>query len=559
MKILAFNTTHDSSVAFYVDGRLEFFCKEERVTRKKRDKQPFKSLSLFRDYYKGKIDRCLYLTPSNINTDFGTYYDYIRKIFDVELENYSSLTHHICHAGLAFFNSEFKQALVIVVDRHGSIFFSNSTPLARECESVFVADIDRSLMPIKPIYKNFSLIQSDDKKVQIETQIRNFYGQDCDCYARSAFSIITAYESATTLIGNDPLENGKTMGLSSYCEKEEFDPLFVNGFADSSKFFSNANAVIPGYQHDSACFVDEYQNFTTEVTKDNFSYYAEKAKHVQVETQKAMLDLIKKYIKLTGIRNVCVVGGYGLNVVANNYYLKNLPDVNFYFEPVADDTGVSIGAAMLETIQATGIIPESLNDNFYHFYADAESIDVGKDSSIEEICNLLIDQKSIGLFEGRPEAGPRALGHRSILFDPRNKDAKDIINSIKKREWYRPFAGIILKSEFKNYFDTLGLDESKYMTINFDAYDQTVQLVPGIIHVDNTCRIQTVSEGTIFEILSLFYKKTGCPMLLNTSLNLAGDPLVHTKQDALHTLEQSTLDYLYFVDNKKLVKNTKND
>jgi carbamoyltransferase len=165
---------------------------------------------------------------------------------------------------------------------------------------------------------------------------------------------------------------------------------------------------------------------------------------------------------------------------------------------------------------------------------------------------LLIDQKSVAIFDGAPEAGPRALGHRSILFDPRNKNAKDIVNKIKKREWYRPFAGIILESQFNEYFDTCGLKESKFMTINFEAKSGVRDYVPGIIHVDNTCRIQTVSSGFLFNLLTLFYNKTGCPMLLNTSFNLAGEALVQTKKDALDTLNNCSLDAVYFVDDNKL-------
>lgn len=131
--------------------------------------------------------------------------------------------------------------------------------------------------------------------------------------------------------------------------------------------------------------------------------------------------------------------------------------------------------------------------------------------------------------------GPRALGHRSLLFDPRNTDGKDIVNTLKKREWYRPFAGIILEEHFKTYFHTLGLNSSEFMTINFECKDGVKEYVPSIVHVDNTCRIQTVSPNNpfLFNLLTKFYEKTGCPMLLNTSFNLAGDPLIQTKKDVM--------------------------
>jgi carbamoyltransferase len=163
----------------------------------------------------------------------------------------------------------------------------------------------------------------------------------------------------------------------------------------------------------------------------------------------------------------------------------------------------------------------------------------------------------VAIFEGQPESGPRALGHRSILFDPRNKNGKNLVNKIKKREWYRPFAGTILKEKFEEYFESHGLTESPYMTINFSCKEKTIDFVPAIVHVDNTCRIQTVEDGFFYELLEMFYEKTGCPMLLNTSFNLAGEPLVQTKKEALKTFNNTTLDAIYFVDENKIVK--KND
>ena len=111
-----------------------------------------------------------------------------------------------------------------------------------------------------------------------------------------------------------------------------------------------------------------------------------------------------------------------------------------------------------------------------------------------------------------------------------------------------------MQEYFDQYFNTLGLKESPYMTINFDCIEHTQKLVPGIVHVDNTCRIQTVSKGFLYDLLKKFYVKTGCPMLLNTSFNLAGNPLVQTKKDAVHTFEMSTLDLICFIESDRLFK-----
>tara|TARA_R100000742_G_C4277906_1_gene100177 strand:+ start:325 stop:1956 length:1632 start_codon:yes stop_codon:yes gene_type:complete len=539
MRILAFNIAHDSAVCSLLNGKIEFFCKEERLTRKKRDKHPFKSMELYESLKLGKVNHVLYLTPSNCEPDIEhVWRNYVNKKFNVEMENYSSLLHHKCHASLAYHNSKFEKALVFVIDRNGSIFFKEGQSVARESESVFVGNKNK----LECISKNFWLeLNKESHKSNILNSLKQYY-PDCDISSNNSLGITKVYEAATTLIGQHVLENGKTMGLASYGKKLNNEKLFVNNIPDSNKFSF--------LKDDSVCFYNCENFITKDINKTNYNFYADKARLVQTETQKQSLRLIKKYVKNTGIKNVCMVGGYALNVVANNFYLKNLPNVNFYFEPVADDTGVPIGAAMLKYKEETKKLVHPCTDNFYHYYKK-EKLKIGKKSNIKEISKLLANKKSVAIFEGNPEAGPRALGHRSILFDPRHSDAKQIVNNIKKREWYRPFAGVVLKTEFKKYFETLDLKESPYMTINFNVLPKAP--IPGVVHVDNTCRVQTVSEGFLYKLLKQFYVDTKCPVLLNTSFNLAGEALVQTQEDALLTLKNSSLDAIYFVDEEKIV------
>lgn len=548
MRILAFNITHDSAVCSINDGQIEYFCKEERLSKVKRDMHPFKSLEKFRSLNFGPIDHILYLTPTNNESDIELMYKiYCEKTFDVVPENFSSLQHHLCHASIAFYNSKFDRALVFVIDRNGSIFFISGQPAAREAESVFLFVVNKS---ITALYKSFWLYPEYESKKHIVKNAISEQFPGCSLLVNNGLSIVKVYEAATTLLGQPPLENGKTMGLSAYGRVPSRVKLFSDDFVPIGEQFTYLDTA-----DNPVCFF--YKDFETDIgtmTEDDYQWCADRAKWVQLETQDAALALIEKYVKTNNIKNVCVVGGYGLNVVANNHYVKHLPDVNFYFEPVADDTGIPLGAAMLKYNLLTKNIPNPVTDNFYHFYEFNETIKEGNPCSIDDLVNLLVDQKSLAIFEGNPEAGPRALGHRSILFDPRNSDAKKLVNGIKKREWYRPFAGVILESEFKNYFDTVGLDSSPYMTINFDCLPTVKDKIPGVVHVDGTCRVQTVSAGFLYDLLLKFYKKTGCPMLLNTSFNLAGLPLVQTKEDALATLRNSSLDAVYFVDDQKIVK-----
>lgn len=170
----------------------------------------------------------------------------------------------------------------------------------------------------------------------------------------------------------------------------------------------------------------------------------------------------------------------------------------------------------------------------------------------KEVVDILCQQNIVAMFQGHSEWGPRALGNRSLLFDARNPKAKDLVNVIKKREWYRPFAGTIMLEHVNDYFHMYNLKESPYMTFAVEAKEKAIKEVPGIIHVDNTCRIQTVTVNQnkhFYNLLKEFYIKTNVPILLNTSFNLAGETLVETIDDAMDVLNRSDIKYLYLPEN----------
>lgn len=169
-------------------------------------------------------------------------------------------------------------------------------------------------------------------------------------------------------------------------------------------------------------------------------------------------------------------------------------------------------------------------------------------NNIKEAVDILLEQKPLVIFQGNSEWGHRALGNRSILFDPRNKDAKNIVNNFKKREWWRPLAGTILLDHVHDWFDIATLKESPYMSFAVDAKQQAIEKIPSIVHVDNTCRIQTVTiEQNInyYNLILEFYNKTGVPVLLNTSFNIAGLPIVETLDQAKYVCSVSEFKYLY--------------
>jgi carbamoyltransferase len=195
-----------------------------------------------------------------------------------------------------------------------------------------------------------------------------------------------------------------------------------------------------------------------------------------------------------------------------------------------------------------------LNNLFFNHVLHDYKIE-GINATETDIATLLSQGKIVAVYNGQAEAGPRALGNRSILFDPRNTESKKIINKVKNREWYRPFAGSVLKSDVQEYFETHGLTESPFMTVSFQVKDEKKNVIPGVVHVDGSCRIQTVDKSILhfYNVLTEFKKITGVSVLLNTSFNLAGEALVETPSDAIETFNRSGIDVLWFPENGKMM------
>lgn len=168
--------------------------------------------------------------------------------------------------------------------------------------------------------------------------------------------------------------------------------------------------------------------------------------------------------------------------------------------------------------------------------------------TVNEAVTILLEQKPLVIFQGHSEWGPRALGNRSILFDPRNKNAKEIVNTFKKRQWWRPTAGTILLEHVHDWFDMGTLKESPYMSFAVEAKQKAIDIIPAIVHVDNTCRIQTVTKEqnlNYYNLINEFYKITNVPVLLNTSFNLSGYAIVETMEQAIWVCKNSEFKYIY--------------
>ena len=179
------------------------------------------------------------------------------------------------------------------------------------------------------------------------------------------------------------------------------------------------------------------------------------------------------------------------------------------------------------------------------------------DVTCEDVVERILDKQIGAIHQGRSEVGPRALGNRSIIFDPRLPNGKEIVNTVKKREEFRPFAGSVLEEHAHEWFDMIGLDRSPFMTFNLRVKSDRQKYIPAITHVDGTCRIQTVNKvdnANYYNLIKAFHKETKIPMVLNTSFNLAGQAMVENVKQALKTLSKSNMDYVYFADVNMLVE-----
>jgi|TARA_R110002096_G_scaffold44004_2_gene118383 carbamoyltransferase len=245
-----------------------------------------------------------------------------------------------------------------------------------------------------------------------------------------------------------------------------------------------------------------------------------------------LVDFFKKYANTNDI--ISYSGGVAQNVVWNTKLKKTFP--NIIIPPHSSDEGISLGA--IKVLFDLYNISFSKIKHFPYCQSDISPPNKPTDETINRIVDLLVDNKTVGVYFDNGEIGPRALGNRSILMNPKIKNGKNKINDIKNREYYRPFGAVILEEYFDKYFNGVS-DEYMLYTSTFK---EDSEIYESISHIDNTCRVQICKIGYIKNILQEFNKRTGCPMLLNTSLNLSGKPIAGYPQDAFSLFQSSKLD-----------------
>ncbi|QNP68201.1 carbamoyl transferase [Streptomyces roseirectus] len=464
------------------------------------------------------------------------------------------IRHHMAHAASAFLPSPFPEAAVLVVDGAGSLFEGQGV----ETMTLSVGN-GTEITEISKVYgTNWSTDGLREARVYQAGDSDHSLGFMYKAVSRAIG--FTLYEEGPWYL----TEDGKTMGLAPYGTdryraefRRHLDLLPQGRFTLHLKdggLLDFVEHALDGYEGD-----------------ERFARGADLAWAAQDLLETAVLHAAHWLHRETGLTRLCLAGGVVLNSVANGKILRDTPFTDVFAQPAAGDNGCAVGCAYYghhvlgEQPRPRGPkAPRTAPRPQHHTYLGrpytTEEIQRALDASglphrrVEHPARLaagLLPQGAlIGWFTGGSEFGPRALGHRSILADPRRAEMKDILNSkVKHREAFRPFAPAVLAHRAAEYFD---LDiESPYMLLVAPVRDNRRQEVPAITHVDGTARVQTLTpeaNGAFYDLVERFGELTSVPVVLNTSFNDRGEPIVETPEQALAFFGPSKLDYLFLED-----------
>lgn len=383
------------------------------------------------------------------------------------------------------------------------------------------------------------------------------------CKARQPFpdSLGMAYAAVTEFLGFRAFDDEwKVMGMAAYGKPRYYEEL--NGLIEVQDDLSiRLNHRIFAFQcygrnkwfHDDFRLRSLRRSAEAPLLQEHFDFAAS----FQAVFEDKLLALLRNVKRAhPEEKKLCLSGGVFLNCLFNGKLAQEQIFEEVYVDCNPGDAGAALGAAVHAHHQLTGYYPEALghqNSLSRGFSADeigkalsGANMSYREMSSVNDVANLLAENKILGLFQGRGEYGPRALGARSIIADPRAKENKDIINArVKYREAFRPFAPSILHEHQGEFFSSSVF--SPYMSFAVRAKPHASSVVPAVIHEDQTARIQSVTRGAspfYHELITAFRAQTGVPMLLNTSFNIRGEPIVYTPSDAINTFRRANLDCL---------------
>ena len=456
---------------------------------------------------------------------------------DMKPHEVYSINHHYSHALSSYMVSPFDEALIVIMDGGGNLLDNDVHEwwsVKREQSSYYIGKGN-----------NIKLIDRD-----FESPFESGFGE--------------VYRYFTHHLGWATSDAGKVMALAAYGNPKKFSDKKIFDFDPETGDLTCRIRNIPLddlnlYDHLRAL---GYGDIPPRKPEDEITQiHMDLARHVQDEIECAIATKLIYLSKITGIKNACLAGGVALNCVANEKILSETPIENIFIQPAAGDQGQSIGNAIYGSMK----YGEWKNPNVYFNPYLGPNHDWEKEIStisfnegivsqrietweklIDFVARRLTSGKLVGWVQGNSEVGPRALGNRSILADPRCLATRTKLNSIKNREWFMPIAPSLLEEDLSRYFDTN--ISSPYMLRAVRATDIARKDTPAVIHHDGTSRIQTVNQRQnpiFYELLQRFKTITnGIPMLANTSFNRRGEPIVETARDALDAFLGMDLDIL---------------
>lgn len=549
--VLGAGLSHDGSVCLLADGKIVLAIEKERVTRRKHDGGNDRvAMQYVLDHAGITLDDVALVVQ---NENFGMFcngnasYDNEARLL-TDTTRVVTISHHLAHAYSAMGASGFDQASVFVVDGCGNSY--------EDCIDItpgsLLGSVPAGLEHI--YYEKDSYYTSVDGVLQTVAKDFSPWGAQGRALSppTTMHSIGGVYQAFSLYVFGDFADSGKLMGLAPYGDARQYDfPLFE--LRDGQAFLRREA-------------LDKFTNpaKSRASLKGNFQYYANVAKYVQNEIERALLYLVNDRFERSPSPNLAYAGGVALNAVANSRILRETGFERMFIQPAAGDNGLAIGCAYYGWIEVLGQKPVRSDSTTYWgpvYPADritraiegcGDRVNVEPCADItHRVAELLADGKVVAWYRAGSEFGPRALGHRSILAHPGIPGLGDRINSdIKFREDFRPFAPSVIAEEASRYFDCDGYD-SPYMILVFQVRPHYRELLTNVVHRDGSSRLHTVtedSEPVYYRLLREFKALTGLPVLLNTSLNKRGMPIVETPEEAISFFLDCALDALVLDD-----------
>lgn len=566
---------HDSAACIIKNGEILIAEQEDRFTRIKHDSSfPINSINYCLEennikikdidnivYYEQDIIKfnrifntnllnfkhLLDITHNWLSRDKFLMKQYIAKKLKYPNHKIFSIKHHKSHASSAFYCSPFTKATVITLDAVGE--FETSSIKFGELNKL--TDINSVNFPnsIGLLYSAFTSFLGF-KVNDGEYKMMGMAGYGKPKYYELIKKFIKINENGTFYLTDRKILNVFDQNKPLYTK--EFLKYFGKSRVPNSLFNCNDNNLD---------------------IKKKSQHYANIASSIQKATEYWILKIVKSASKITKCNNICMAGGVALNSLANSKIKKN--GFNLFVQPAAGDAGGAVGAAMSfyfgknkrlkpndfnvytgKKISVSQIRFELEKFGFYKF-----KIFKRRANLMKFISEKIYQGKIIALFRGPAELGPRALGNRSILADPRNKNIRNKINSnVKFRELFRPFAPSVISDLASKYFDIKEIyeyDPENFMLSIVNVKKKYRKLLPAITHVDGTARIQLVTKKSndfFYELINNFNFLSGYPILVNTSFNLRGQPIVGSIRDALNVFSYTQIDFL-LIENYLLAKN----